>query len=196
MKRAELKTALAILGLAAAIGAGPATAQDQGWYLGAHIGQVKAKDACDGAGALGLSCDNKDTAWRILGGYQLNRNLAFELGYNDGGEVSVSGGGVSVSIEAKLWDLVAVGSWPFTPNFSAYGKLGLYRADTDLTSDTALIPSASESNTDLTYGIGVRWDFTRNLAVRAEYQIYKDVGGGDIGESDAEVMSVGVIWRF
>ena len=69
----------------------------------------------------------------------------------------------------------------------------MYRADTDATAPGL---SASESNTDLTYGLGVRWDFTKNLGVRAEYQIYKDIGGGDIGESDVNVMSVGVIWKF
>jgi opacity protein-like surface antigen len=48
----------------------------------------------------------------------------------------------------------------------------------------------------MTYGIGVRFDFTKNLGVRAEYQIYKDIGGGNIGEGDVEVMSLGVIWKF
>jgi opacity protein-like surface antigen len=54
----------------------------------------------------------------------------------------------------------------------------------------------SESNTDLTYGIGVRWDFSKNLGLRAEYQVYTNLGGGAIVESDAEVISLGVIWKF
>jgi OOP family OmpA-OmpF porin len=96
-------------------------------------------------------------------------------------------------VESKAWELVAVGSWPFADKFSLYGKLGLYRGDTDASAPGI---SVSETNTDLTYGFGLRWDFTKNLGARLEYQVYKDVGGGDVGESDAEVMSVGVIWKF
>lgn len=187
----KFKAGLSVVGVASAMMiAAPAVAQDQGFYAGLHIGQVKSDVDCAGAS----TCDDSDTAWRILGGYQFNKHLAAELGYTDGGEVSLAGSGFSASIKTKLWEVVAVGSWPFTPNFSAYGKLGMYRADTDL-SGTG-VSSESESNTDLTYGLGVRWDFTKNLGVRAEYQIYKDVGGGNIGESDVDVISVGVIWKF
>ncbi|HEX7221434.1 MAG TPA: outer membrane beta-barrel protein [Burkholderiales bacterium] len=192
----KIKKGFAVLGVASAmLVAGPALAQDQGWYAGLTLGQSKQKDACDGVSGAGISCDDKDTAWRILGGYQFNKNLAAELGYTDAGEVSASGT-FSASIEAKIWELVAVGSWPFTPNFSAYGKLGMYRADTDFSTNNPAFANESESNTDLTYGIGVRWDFTKNLGARAEYQIYKDVGGGNIGEGDVDVISVGVIWKF
>jgi OOP family OmpA-OmpF porin len=190
----KFKKGFAVLSAASAmLVAAPAFAQDQGWYVGLHFGQAQAKDACDDLSGAGVSCDDKDTAFRILGGYQLNKNFAVELGYNDFGEVSASGPLGSASIEAKAWELVAVGSLPFTPNLSGYLKAGLYRGETDATAPGL---SESETNTDLTYGIGVRWDFTKNLGVRAEYQIYKDVGGGDIGESDVNVMSVGVIWKF
>jgi OmpA-OmpF porin, OOP family len=188
----KARKGLAILGLASAMAfAGPAFAQDQGWYIGASLGQSKAKDGCDDV--VG-SCDDKDSAWRILGGYQFNKNLAVEFGYTDLGEVSGDETGFGAfSVESNVFELVAVGSWPFADKFSLYGKLGLYRGDTDA---SAAGISVSESNTDLTYGIGLRWDFTKNLGARLEYQIYGDVGGGDIGESDAEVISLGVIWKF
>jgi hypothetical protein len=32
--------------------------------------------------------------------------------------------------------------------------------------------------------------------VRAEWQRYSDVGGGDLVEADVDVMSIGVIWKF
>jgi OOP family OmpA-OmpF porin len=189
----KARKGLAALGLASAMAfAGPALAQDAGWYLGATLGQSKSKDACEGL----PDCDDKDTAWRILGGYQFNKNFAVELGYTDAGEASASAGGFSASVEATIWELVAVGSWPFTPNFSVYGKLGMYRGETDFSTNVPGISGESESNTDLTYGIGVRWDFTKNLGLRAEYQVYSDVGGGNIGEGDVEVISIGAIWKF
>jgi opacity protein-like surface antigen len=72
--------------------------------------------------------------------------------------------------------------------------LGLYRGETKLSSNVGI--SAKESNTDLTYGIGVRYDFMRNFAVRAEWQRYGDVGGGNVGKSDVDVLNIGALYKF
>lgn len=192
----KARISFAIIGLASAMAfAGPALAQDTGFYAGIHIGQASAKDGCEGAGALGVSCDDEDTAFKILGGYQFNKNFAVELGYTDFGEVSGGGAVGNFSTEATAFELVAVGMMPLADRFSVYGKIGMYRADVDA-SGTGIFGSVSESNTDLTFAVGVRYDFTRNLGVRAEWQKYQDVGGGDISESDVDVLSVGVIWKF
>jgi opacity protein-like surface antigen len=83
---------------------------------------------------------------------------------------------------------------PVANNFSVYGKLGLYRGDTEESTNFGF--SADETNTDLTFGFGVRYDFGERFAVRGEWQRYQDVGGGDIGESDVDVISVGFLVRF
>jgi OOP family OmpA-OmpF porin len=88
---------------------------------------------------------------------------------------------------------MAVGTLPIAEKFSVYGKLGFYRADTDGTAPGA---SASETNTDLTYAIGVGYDFNKNLGIRGEWQQYSKVGGGDIGDSNVDVISIGVVYRF
>ena len=182
----KIKKGFAVLGVASAmLVAGPALAQDQGGYAGLTLGQSKQKDACDGVSGAGISCDDKDTAWRILGGYQFNKNLAAELGYTDAGEVSASGT-FSASIEAKIWELVAVGSWPFTPNFSAYGKLGFAWSEVKGFGQ-------NESGLDLTYGFGASFAFSPTVAFRAEWQKYPDAGDG---ATDIDVLSVGAIFRF
>jgi hypothetical protein len=64
----------AILG--AAMFAGSASAQSfdrQHFYVGGHLGQAKAKSACDGISGGGITCDDTDTSWKILGGYQFNK---------------------------------------------------------------------------------------------------------------------------
>lgn len=197
MKKA--KAGLVILGVASAAAfAGPALAQaqDTGFYAGVTIGQSEAGDTCTGISGTGVSCDDKDTAWRILGGYQFNRHFALEFGYTDLGEVSASGPGGSVKIETTAFELVGVGSMPLMDKFSIYGKIGLYRAEAEASVNLPGFASEKEDNTDLTFGIGVRYDFTRNLGVRAEWQKYQDVGGGNIGKDDVDVISIGVIWRF
>lgn len=195
----KARIGLAVVGLASAITfVGPAFAQDTGLYIGGALGQATVDVDCTGA----TSCDDKDTSWRIFGGYQFNRNFAIEAGYIDLGEASAAGptppfGTTSVIQEATAFDVVAVGMLPIMDRFSVFGKLGFYRADTDVSVTNTVLGSFSESdsNTDLTFGAGVRYDFTRNLAVRAEWQRYSDLGISDL-ESDVDVFSLGVLWRF
>src|SRR4029453_14758447 len=54
----------------------------RGFYVGASVGQATSTD-CNLP-----SCDDKDTSYRVFGGYQFNRNLALEGGYAPLGEVS------------------------------------------------------------------------------------------------------------
>jgi OOP family OmpA-OmpF porin len=147
------KTVLATLGFAAAAAfVGSALAQSQtqetGAYAGLSIGQAKSKDACSGAGVTGAtgistSCDDKDTAWKIFGGYQFMRYLAAEVAYTDLGKVkaSASAPGVSASAEVKsnAWELVAVGSYPIgTSGFAPYAKAGFYRGESKLSTSVGI----------------------------------------------------------
>jgi OOP family OmpA-OmpF porin len=186
--------------IAASFLAAPAFAQspDSGFYVGGHLGQAEGRDACnDFSGVPGVSCDDKDTAWRILGGYQFNRNLSIEGAYTDLGELSATGPGGSVSAEASALELVGVGSFPLTNRFSLYGKAGVYRGEVEGRLDTALVTgSDKDENTDFTYGAGVKFDMTQNVALRAEWQRYNDMGGDDTTETDVDVLSVGAIFKF
>ena len=88
-----------LLAVSLALTAGSASAQsrsDSGWYLGAQIGQSTVDiEGCGG----GVDCDDKDTAWRILGGYQINRNFAVELGFHEFGDASASGPGGRIDFQ-------------------------------------------------------------------------------------------------
>ena len=102
MKREKhVFAALGVLFAAAMACAAPAGAQ--GFYVGGSIGQMKAKDACSGISGAGVSCDDKDTAWRILGGYQVNRNFGAEVGYHDFGKAKASFPGGSAEIKAAAY---------------------------------------------------------------------------------------------
>jgi OmpA-OmpF porin, OOP family len=166
---------------------------EMGFYVGGALGQVKHKEGCDGVPS-GISCDSSDQGWKIFGGYQLNRNFAAELAYTDLGETKFSDPTDSITIRPTAWEIVAVGMYPFAQGFTLYGKLGFYRAETQLDSTIGL--SDKDSNNDLTFGFGGRYDFNRNFGVRLEWQRYADVGGEDIGTSDVDMFSVGVLWRF
>ena len=160
---------------------------DTGFYAGATIGQSDFSSA----DCSGVTCDTKDTAFRILGGYQINRNFAAEIGYHDFGKVTINGVG---DVKANAIELVGLGMYPINPQFSVYGKLGFYRGEAKLSGDFG---DGKETNTDLTYGVGVQYNFNRQLGVRGEWQRYSKLGGDDTGgDSDVDVLSIGVVFRF
>jgi OmpA-OmpF porin, OOP family len=160
---------------------------DRGFYVGGSVGQSTSSD-CNLP-----SCDDKDTSYRIFGGYQLNRHLAVEGGYAPLGEVS----GGNLKLETNVWDLVGVGIWPLSPQFSIYGKLGVYNAEAKLSGAV----SGNKTTTDLTYGLGGQFNISHNLGLRLEWQRYSGVeapqvgavGGGD---TDIDTLNLGVLWKF
>jgi OmpA-OmpF porin, OOP family len=195
------KPAIAFFALAAAVVAPPVSAQlnMSGVYLGASLGQSKFNDACQGSVPAGfrVSCDDTDTAWKIFGGYQFTPHIAAEIGYTNLGSAQATATGFGIqstaSVEATALDIVAVGSWPVSQAFSLYGKLGVYHGDVSVsggaTGGRAL--SGGDSGSDVTFGLGARYDFNRNIAARAEWQRYNGFAGSDI-----DVLSLGVLYRF
>jgi OOP family OmpA-OmpF porin len=168
--------------------------QDSHWYVGGGIGQSTV-DINEDLGP-GVSMDDKDTSFRIFGGYQFNKNFGVEFGYADLGSAKATDGIDTVTWDAKAWDLMAVGTLPLGDGkFSLIGKLGFYKGDLDASDSTG--GSASESTTDFTFAIGAGYDFNKNLGIRAEWQQYKGMGKQDTtGEADVDVFSINVVYRF
>ena len=184
------KAGMAILGLAGAMAfSSAALAQDAGFYIGGAFGQAQIDGTCSGAPA-GVTCDDKDSAWRIFGGYQLNRNFALEIGYANLGEAKASGFGITATQEVSAFDVVAVGSIPVADAFSVYGKLGFYSGQAETRNNFGVV--SDDSGGGVTFGFGVRYDFTRNLGVRAEWQRYAEVGD----DIDVNLVTLGVLFRF
>jgi len=189
---------IAFIGMASAAAAFPAAAQMSmsSVYLGGGIGQSKFKDTCSDIGGNGATCDDKDTAWKLFGGYQLNRNFAAELGWSELGKAKASSAAGDIEAKASALELSAIGAIPFDA-FSVYGRLGAYYGKTELTG----LAMGDKKTTNATYGVGVQYDFNRNLGLRGEWQRYAkmkahdDLSGGD-ADSDVDVLGVSVLYRF
>lgn len=195
--------------MAAAVVAAPAMAADTpSWYVGFGLGQSNVKDVCSDAAAGGFvgSCDDKDTGWKIFGGYEFNRNFGVELGYVDLGKVNASGsvGGVAVNADAKTkgWEVVGIGTIPLHDQFGVYGKLGFFRWDVDVSATAAIPPafastSAGATGTDITYGLGAKFDFSKSVSARAEWQRYDNIGdSATTGKAKVNLYSAGIVARF
>lgn len=197
MKLKKLVAALAVLGIATiaapvAIAADMA-AGDAGWYAGLSAGRADYKDACDGFPG---SCDDDDTAWKVYGGYQFTKNWGVEFGYVDFGEIKATVPGGTAKVEADGWTLSGVGTLPFANNFSGFAKLGIIQADIDAKGTGVLAGSASDSSTDWTFGLGVKYDFTQNVSLRAEWEKFNNLGDSSTGEGDIDLISIGVVFKF
>jgi OOP family OmpA-OmpF porin len=170
---------------------------DTGWYIGIGIGQSKAKGACDGLSGSGVTCDDTDTAGKILGGYQLSKNFALELAYADLGKAKATfGAGGSATFGTKGFEFSGIGMLPLTEQFSVFAKAGLFSWKVDAKA-SGPVGSASASGTDLTFGFGLKFDFTKDFAARAEWQRYKDVGDmNTTGQGDVDFIGVSLVYKL
>ena len=183
---------LVVVGLLAAAAASPAAAQ---LYAGGSLGYSQFKDICQLAN---VPCDDKDTAWRAFGGYQVNQYFALELGFGDLGAATGSGGAGSFSIEVKqAWDLSAMISLPVSTRLSGLLRLGAYRVRTTVDQQGPTFGSLHEADTNsgFTYGAGAEYSLGK-LGLRAEWQRYDNAATGTLAEDDIDVLSVGLLFRF
>jgi len=132
-----------------------------GFYIGAEVGQADFGS-------------EEDTAFKIIGGYQFHRNIAAEAGY---GLLFDKGGA-----EVTALEVVAVGIFPVMDRLSVIGKLGFANVDVETS-------VGSDDKTELTYGLGAQYDFTRNLGARAQWQRYDT-------DQEVDLLSIGIIYRF
>lgn len=180
-----------VLGLAAA----PAAAQeDKGLYLGASLGSGKSKNTCEGF--VG-TCDDTDTAYKLFAGYQMNRNLGWEVGYGYLGDVSgrSSDGSIDFEVTNKALDFSGIITLPVNDRFAVFGRLGVYRSQVELRGTLGSL-QGGDHNTSFTWGLGVRFDLARAFAVRAEWQHYPDIGGDAAGVDDMDLLTLGLVMRF
>lgn len=182
---------------------GAALAADSGFYGAVDIGQSKAKDVCTPeAGATITGCDDKDTAYRIGVGYQFNQNFGLEANYVDFGTFDVSatvlGVPVTADADADAFQLSATGTLPINESFAIIGKLGMARTSVDASASApGVTVTASDNSTELTYGIGVKYNINKTMAVRAQYEDFGKVGDdATTGKSKLTLLSVGLTFGF
>ncbi len=154
----------------------PAFAADQGFYVGASVGQSSTD-------TYNLSTKT-GTAFSILGGYQFMKYVAAEIQYNDFGSPTVSGG---PSIKINGYSAAAVGILPLNDQWSLMAKLGF--------ASTKLGSPEDKTKSDVTYGIGGQFNIDKNWGVRANYDAYS-VESTASQKATTSVFSIGGIYKF
>jgi hypothetical protein len=179
--------------IAIAVAAVPATAADNGFYVGGSIGgsSLDVRDFDEELGDLDFS--DGATAYKLFAGYRLMSYLAVEAGYIDFGEPSDTLGDlgeIDVEIGVTGWDAFALGILPIGP-VDLFGKFGFISWDADIRAAIEeLVDRDSDSGTDTAWGLGVALRLG-SLAIRVEGEQF-DVEGAD----DLYLFSAGVTFTF
>lgn len=191
-----------------------ALAQDSGWYAGGNVGRGAATidepritSGLLGAGlaTTSITSDDRDTGYKVYGGYQINRNLAIEGGYYDLGTygftaTTAPAGTLNGQIKLRGVNLDVVGTLPVTEKFSVFGRVGAASTQArDTFSGTGAVvvtnPSPSKRDTNLKLGLGMQYAFTESLAMRLEAERYR-VNDAVGNKGHVDLVSVGLIYRF
>lgn len=213
MKQTSVIHLLGLAGLATFL-ASSAYAQDPShFYGGGSVGQSRTElDAPRTTGILlpgvntsGTASDKTDTAFKVFGGYQFNRNIAIEGGYFDLGKNrfttnTAPSGTLSGETRVHGLNLDVVGTMPLTERFSALARVGAQHAwSEDRFSGTGAgsgISSRSKHNdTNYKVGLGVQYEMSSSVWIRGELERYR-LKNATGHRTNADVVSVSLVFPF
>jgi len=145
----------------------PASAADNGFYLGLSVGQTQV--ASDEYGDFEL--DGNDLGYKVFAGFRFLTFLAVEGSYVDFGAPDDESGDARYELDLTGFDLYAMGLLPLGIA-DVFVKAGMVDWDADLTVDIPDLPdSFSDSGTDPAYGVGVQLRFG-SFTARAEVEYF------------------------
>jgi len=101
---------------------------------------------------------------------------------------------------ARSWNADVYTSWEVIRRLSLYGRLGYAQSDPrPFFSGASLVQGDPRRQREgVNYGVGLRYDVTHSLGLRAEYARFGRFVGETIGSGmpDSDQVSIGVQYRF
>ncbi|EBA13217.1 porin family protein [Roseobacter sp. CCS2] len=142
-----------------------------------------------GAALTALQADNdgfeiETTNLTAIVGYEVSQTFAVEGEFSfpiEEDEIS----GVDVKLNTAA--LFAKASFPISPDFSAYGRIGFMNLEVEASSGGE---SADEDETGLALGAGAEYAMSSTVAIRA------DATFADIDDVDVTAVSIGAVFSF
>lgn len=169
---------------------GQISAQDGGFYLGGSVGSSfinqTLSETVDGIGINDFKIDQSNFAYKIFGGFRLNKFLALEGGYRNTGKAEDAFEGIPITSKTKGWDVEAVGVLDLEVIF-AFAKAGAFFWNTENSFGEAV---NEENKTGFLWGVGAGVKLG-GLAVRLEWESL----GTDNPES-LSMLTAGVTFGF
>ena len=205
--------AVAILGIVS-VPSALAQYSDSYYYLGGGLGKARVEINDErvtrplfgsGLTATNINRNNHDTAYKLFGGYQFNRNFALEAGYFNLGTFGFSAttatlGAFSGQVKVQGFNLDLIGTLPLTERFSVFARAGAQAAKTGDTYSgnrpvSSFNPSPSKREVNYKAGLGLQFEVNPSFLVRAEAERYRvsDTVGK---KGNADMVSVSLVFPF
>lgn len=147
------------------------------YYFGGTIGPAEGSSYCSGA----TNCEDKDSAWKLFGGYRFTDRLSAEGSYVVLGDLHKNGENSDISVIAAH----GVASIPLTEKFDVFGKLGVMRWSSDNT-------DGGQDGFSVAYGVGAKMHLSETTNLRAEWEKYPGIETSSSEDTDVDMLSVGV----
>lgn len=203
------------LGCLMAVAAASVTAQEAGQvYGGLSVGQARAKvgqtsitaglrDA--GLSTTSMTVDERDLAYKLFGGYQIDRHFALEAGYFNLGRFGFTSttqpaGTLDGQIKLRGYQLDLVGNIRLGRGLSVFGRVGAqYARARDRFSATGAVtvanPNPRRNLLNPKVGLGLQFAASPAILMRAEVERYRiDDAVGNRG--DINVASFSLVFPF
>lgn len=120
----------------------------------------------------------------IYAGYQFSPYLSTEIGYRNLGNINFKEGATA---KADVFQASVLGAYPFTTNFSVYGRLGVANLKSSLKDDHYTYQDRNETKALL--GLGIEYAITQKISVRSELSEY-------VGNNGGSTLSLGAHFKF
>lgn len=175
-----------------AMAAAPFVAHAEGAFVGASAGRVEQKLTVEGS-----SIRENSVGYKLYGGYSFTKNLSVEAGFADLQKAEVSNLGYGVSSKPQSVFATAAYSFSVNDDLSLFGKLGVaynhVKVGAFTPKDSA---SASDNQVTPVFGVGAEVTFTKQISLVTEYENFGKVAkdGGD--HVKADLLSIGIRYRF
>lgn len=186
----------------------PASAQEGGYFSGVRFGASEKAWTFTAPGLkLGQALEFSraaDVGNTAFSGYQFTNGFSLGAAVNTERSDHVLGSSVGLKFDGMRWaeqrvnvnvDVVSAFNWRNA--FSVFGKVGVGRADNRVTPDWASATLAAQDRTALSYGVGMRYDFTQSLGLKLELTRGTRFGVDRLRtDIDPDAVNLGIRWSF
>ena len=188
---------------------GAAQAQEGGYFSGVRFGASEKAWSFAAPGLkLGQALEYaraRDTSNTAFSGYQFTSGLALGAAINTERPSSLlDASGIGLKFDGARWaetranvnvDVVSAFNW--RSSLSVFGKVGVGRGDNRLTPEWSSPTQAALDRTAISYGVGLRYDFTSSLGLKLELTRGTRFGMDRLRtDVDPDAVNVGIRWTF
>lgn len=183
------------------------------WYIGAGLGQSRSSIddqrlisslMNNGATSVNFTKDERDLGYKLFIGKQLNENFALEGGYFNLGKSSFSALGNPGTLNGEVGfqgvNLDLLGRVNFTERFSFIANIGMHYTEAKAHFNGNRLyavtnPNPTESKLNGKYGLGLEYQMTQALAVRAQVERHR-VNDGVQNRGDVDLYSISLVYKM